>query len=156
MSFKDSITKTTKIGYFEGAIPVNYQYTFGMAGDKFFSEVKDKGDFLASKCPECGVMYIYPQIYCDDCFCEISEFVSVGTEGELYSATESHFNNHGDPHDKPRMMGLIRFPGVKGGIVHRLNINTSEICLGMRVKAKLKPQKERQGSIDDILYFEKA
>ncbi len=156
MSFKESITKTTTLGYFEGAIPVNYQYTFGMAGDRFFSEVRDKGDFLASKCPDCGALYVYPQIYCDDCFSETSEFVSIGTEGLLYSATKSYRNNHGEHHKKPQMIGMVRFDGVRGGIIHRLNIEPSEICLGMKVKAKFKPQKDRQGSIDDILYFEKA
>ncbi|MBU2513444.1 Zn-ribbon domain-containing OB-fold protein [bacterium] len=156
MSFKDSVTQTTKIGYFEGAIPVNYQYTFGIAGDKFFRTIMEKGDFVASKCPDCGTMAIYPLSYCEQCFAEVTEFVSVGLEGELYSFTECHYDFQGKQHVEPHIMGLIRFEGVDGGIIHRVQAGTGGLKLGMKVKAKLKPANEREGSVDDILYFEKA
>ena len=156
MSFKETITKTTNCSYFEGEIPVNYQYTFGIAGDKFFKTIKDKGDFIASKCSECGKLYIYPLIFCEECFSETSEYVSVGLEGELYSYTESYYDFQGTNYDKPHTIGLVKFRGVEGGIIHRINIDSSELCIGMSVAAKLKSPKERNGSIEDILYFEKV
>ena len=156
MSFKDQITNTTDISYFEGAIPVNYQYTLGVAGDRFFRTLMKKGDFIASQCSECGRRNIYPTTYCEACFAEISEFASVGLQGELYSFTACTKNFEGKPHKKPHLIGLIRFEGVEGGIVHRLNIDPAELTVGIKVKAKLKPASKREGSVDDILYFEKA
>jgi uncharacterized protein len=156
MSFQDRVTQTTRLGYFEGGIPVNYQYTYGIAGDRFFQTLMKKGDFIASKCPECGVKNIYPLSYCEACFTEINEYVSVGLTGELYSYTACHSDFQGKPHAEPHLLGLIRFAGVEGGIVHRLKIAPDDLQLGMRVKARLKPAARRQGSVDDILYFEKA
>ncbi len=156
MSFKDSITQTTQIGYFEGAIPVNYQYTFGIAGDKFFRTIKTKGDFIASKCSECGSTKIYPLSYCEECFANIKEYISVGLTGELYSFTECHYDYQGIEHKEPRIMGLVKFEGVDGGIVHRVKAPPEGLKVGMKVKAKLKPKTKREGVVDDILHFEKA
>jgi uncharacterized OB-fold protein len=156
MSFKDSITQTTKIGYFEGAIPVNYQYTLGIAGDKFFRTVKTKGDFVASKCSECGSKTIYPLAYCEECFADITQYISVGLVGELYSFTESHYDYQGNKHAEPQTMGLVRFEGTGGGIIHRVKSPAGGLKIGMKVKAKLKPAAKREGSIEDILFFEKV
>ena len=156
MSFKDQITQTTSLGYFEGQIPINYKYTMGVAGEKFFRTVMEKGDFIASKCSECGTATIYPLIYCENCFAEIKDYVSVGLMGELYSWTECHSDFQGKHYGKPHLLGMVKFPGVEGGIIHRLSIDKSEISIGMKVAAVLRPRKERKGSIDDILYFKKA
>jgi hypothetical protein len=156
MSFKDQITQTTSLGYFEGQIPINYKYTMGVAGELFFRKIMEKGEFIASKCSECDTKTIYPLIYCENCFAEIKEYVSVGLEGELYSWTECYSDYQGNHYDKPHQMGMVKFPGIEGGIIHRLNIDTAEIMIGMKVIAILKPAKQRKGSIDDILYFKKA
>jgi uncharacterized protein len=156
MSFQDRVTQTTHLGFFEGGIPVNYQYTYGIGGDRFFRTLKEEGDFIASQCPSCGVRNIYPLSYCEACFSEIKEYVSVGLMGELYSYTECLLDFQGKPHAEPHQLGLIRFAGVEGGVVHRLKIGSSELQLGMKVKAVLKPSNGREGSLDDILYFEKA
>lgn len=156
MSFKDSIQVNTQLGYFEGQIPVNYQYTLGVAGNKFFETLKQKGEFIASVCSHCGLKTIYPLIYCEDCFNPIDTYTSVGLEGELYSFTTCYRDYQGNIYDKPHVIGLIRFEGVKGGIIHRLNIDEKDLKLGIKVKAKLKPSKERTGSLDDIVYFEKV
>lgn len=156
MSFKDMITNTTNISYFEGAIPVNYKYTVGIAGNQFFQTIMKKGDFVASKCSECGRMNIYPTSYCEACFAEIKEYVSVGLKGELYSYTECTKDFKGVKYKEPHFIGLVRFEGVEGGIVHRLKIKPQDLKIGMAVKARLQPANKRVGSVDDILYFEKA
>jgi uncharacterized OB-fold protein len=156
MSFKESIQSNIHLGYFEGQIPVNYQYTLGVAGNKFFETLRDKGDFIASECKQCGVKTLYPLIYCEECFSPIDTYISVGLEGELYSFTKCYRDYQGNRYDKPHVLGLIRFEGIKGGIIHRINIDEKDLKVGTKVKAKLKPSKERTGSMDDILYFEKV
>ncbi len=154
--FKELIAKNTELGFFEGEIPVNYQYTLGIAGDRFFSTLKEKGDFIASKCPDCGRLFVPPSLFCEECFVEIKEYVSVGLEGELYSFTESHYDFQGKKLDKPQLMGLVKFKGCAGGIINKLNVMYAEARIGMRVKAVLKPAGKRTGSVDDIVGFEKA
>lgn len=156
MSFKEAITNTTMLGHFEGQIPVNYQYSCGVAGEMFLRTIMEKGDFIASRCPECGTRAIYPLMYCENCFAEITEYVSVGLEGELDTWTACAMDFQGKHHAEPHYIGLVRFAGVEGGIIHRLGIKPEEIRAGMKVKAKLKAQKERTGGIDDIVCFEKA
>jgi uncharacterized OB-fold protein len=156
MSFKEAITTTTGLGYFEGQIPVNYQYSCGVAGELFFRTLMEKGDFIASKCAECGTKAVYPLIYCENCFSEIKEYESIGLEGELDTWTACTMDFQGKHHDALHYIGLVRFPGVQGGIIHRLDIRPEELALGMKVKAKLKAQKDRQGGIDDIVAFVKA
>jgi len=156
MSFKEMITSNTQLGYFEGEIPVNYQYTLGVAGNRFFQTLKDNDTFIASECSNCGIKTIYPLIYCEECFSPIERFVQIGLEGELYSFTESWFDYQGNRYDQAHPVVFVRFPGIKGGIIHRINKHYGELTIGMKVRAKLKPKKERSGTIDDIECFELA
>jgi uncharacterized protein len=153
MSFKEMIEKTTECTYFEGKIPVNYIYTLGVAGEAFYKNLKEKGTFIASKCSACGQLYIPAIIFCDECFEECKEYVDIGTEGELYSYSESNFDFKGNKYDTPHLMGIIRFPNVKGGIIAKLDIPKKNLKLGMKVQAQLKPQGDRIGLITDIECF---
>ncbi len=156
MSFKEHITKNTTLGSFGGDIPVNYQYTLGIGGDRFFRAIVNKGEFIASKCSRCGIMYIYPMTYCEECFEEIHEHVAIGLTGELYSYTLCHYDYRGEELPEPEMIGYVIFPGIDGGIIHRLDIDETDIYLGMPVTALLKSENLRKGSIDDILCFTKC
>lgn len=153
MSFRDNITKNRDLGNFGGSIPVNYQYTPGIGGNRFFRAIIDKGEFIVSKCSRCGIMYIYPMNYCEDCFSEINEYVGIGLTGELYTYTLSYYDYRGEKHPEPEMMGCVIFPGIGGGIIHRLKIDEMDIYTGMPVTAVLKTENLRKGSLDDILYF---
>jgi len=152
--YKEKIEKNIECTSFPGQIPVNYVYTLGIAGDRFFTSIKDKGEFLASKC-SCGKKYIPAQMYCDECFSECNEYVGVPNEGEIYSYTECYYDYKGNRYEEPHLIGLIKFKGCEGGIIHRLNIERDEVKIGMKVEAVFKPVQQRQGSIEDILYFKK-
>lgn len=145
MSFKDVINLNTEIGYFEGEIPVNYQYTLGVGGNKFFKALMEKGELIVSECSLCGMKTIYPLIYCEECFSPVEKTVAIGLKGELHSFTECYYDYQGKKYDTPHIIGMVCFPGVRGGMFHRLNIPVAELKIGMEVVAKLKPQKERAG-----------
>lgn len=153
MAYNEKIEKNFEATNFSGAIPVNYVYTFGIAGEKFFRTIKDKGTFLASKCSSCNKLFVPPQIYCDECFEELREYEDIGIEGEIYSFTECYYDFKGSKYNEPHIIGLIKFKGVEGGIIHRLNLKKEDLKIGTKVVAVFKPQKDREGSLDDILYF---
>lgn len=135
-----------------GELPVKNRYTYGLAGEKFFRAIKDHGQILGTHCPKCNLTFVPPSIYCERCFSELTEWVDVGTIGELHTFTILHENMDGSIKEKPQAIGLINIGG--GSLVHLLGeIYPEEIFIGMQVKAKFKPQKDRVGAITDIEYF---
>ena len=154
MSITEKITKTTKPTYWEGRIPVNYVYTYGLAGEKFFRAVKNKGTFLATYCPECDVSYVPAKAYCDRCFAELDKYIDVGTTGFVESFTLSFKNMDGSSRAEPRILAMIKIAGTDGGLVHYITgIDVEDIAIGMPVEAVFKPKGKRKGAIDDIIGF---
>jgi uncharacterized OB-fold protein len=154
MAISEKITNTMKPTYWEGHIPVNYVYTYGHAGEKFFRAIKDKGTFLATYCSACDISYVPPKIYCDRCFAKLDKYIDVGTRGFIETFTVSFMNMDGSPKERPRILAMVRIDGTDGGLIHYIEgIAPDEIALGMPVQAVFKPKGKRTGSIDDIIGF---
>ncbi len=135
-----------------GDLPVTNRYTYGLAGEKFYRAIKDQEQILGTYCPKCARTYVPPSIFCERCFSELNEWVDVGIIGELHTFTLLYENMDGSFKEKPQAIGLIKIGD--GGLIHQLGeIHPDEIYIGMRVKAKFKPQKDRIGAITDIEYF---
>lgn len=154
MGITEKISKTTTPTFWEGAIPVNYVYTYGLAGEVFFRAVKDKGTFLATYCEECDIWFVPPKVYCDHCFKKLDKYFDVGTVGYVESFTVSFKNMDGSDKPIPRILAAIRIGGTSGGLIHYLEgIDPDDVGLGMPVEAIFKPKAKRTGSIDDIIGF---
>lgn len=135
-------------------MPLESEYTVGIAGERFLRAIKDQGVFLGTVCPACGLTYIPPTMYCERCFAQLDEWAEVGTRGSVYTYTVLTRSLADTSMDQPGVLALIRFDGAHGGIVHRLGeIDPADVEIDMPVEAVLKPQKEREGSILDIRYF---
>ena len=155
MALTERIQNTTNVGYWTGEIPLEYNYTYGRAGEAYFRGLKDKGVFSGARCDACDVTYVPPRTYCEKCFARLEEhYNDVGTEGEVHTFTVLHKELDGSRKEDPALMALIRLDGSDGGVIHYLGgVDPGEVHIGMRVKAVLKAQKERQGAITDIKYF---
>jgi uncharacterized OB-fold protein len=154
MAITEKITKTTVPSYWEGEIPVNYVYTYGLAGEKFFRAIKDKATFLATRCDACDISFVPPKIYCDRCFEKLEKYIDVGTVGFVETFTVSFKNMDGSDKAKPRILAMIKIDGTDGGLIHYLEgFDIEEIGLGMPVQAIFKPKNQRKGSIEDIIGF---
>ena len=139
-------------GSWLGDLPVTNRYTSGLAGERFFRAFKDEGRIYGTHCSKCNRTYVPATQFCERCLDELTRWVDVGTIGEVHTFTCLYKNYDGSPREQPELVALIRFGDC--GIVHRLGeINLEEIYIGMPVEAVFKPQKDRQGSILDILYF---
>jgi len=138
----------------EGEIPVHYLYTFGLAGEKFFREIKDHGTFVGTHCDKCDVTYVPPRIYCERCFAELQNYKDVGTKGTVETYTVCHESLEGKRLSKPEIIACVRIDGTGGGLVHRLSgVEPSKIKIGMKVEAVLADSAKRTGTINDILHF---
>jgi uncharacterized OB-fold protein len=136
-------------------MPVQYLYTAGVAGDRFFHTVKTKGVFTATACRECRITYLPPRVYCERCFADLSETWSqVASTGRVHSYTVVHQDQHGRPVDPPQIVAFVRIDGTDGGLMGRvLKVSLQEVHLDMPVEAVLLPPRRRRGALDDIAGF---
>ncbi|MEO0115203.1 MAG: Zn-ribbon domain-containing OB-fold protein [candidate division WOR-3 bacterium] len=154
MAFKTRITKALNAKPWYGELPVESLYTMGIAGEKFFRTLKDKGKIIGVRCENCDYVYVPPKMYCERCFAKLDKMVDVGLTGTLTSFTLVYVDVDGNPLPKPEIVGLIQLDGASTNLMHRLGeCEIDELCIDMRVEAVLKPATQRTGSINDIKYF---
>ena len=155
MAITRKLQKTTEATSFPGAIPMNYKYTTGTAGEKFFSALRDKGQLLATTCPECGYTYLPARAFCERCFARCEEFFDAGLKGTLMAFTISVEDFKGNPLSEAEFWGLVQIHGSDTMLIHKLGgKNMDELGVECEVKAVLAPKSKRTGHITDILYFE--
>ena len=153
MPILEKISQPSKARHWTDSIPLEYHYTAGVAGEEFRRELKETGRFLASKCPKCRSSYVPARMFCPSCFVEMKETSPLEEPGYVYSYTTVYRNRTGDPAE-PVTIALVKFEGVEGGIVHRLEVNEPKrVAFGMKVSPTLKNQNERTGALTDIVAF---
>jgi uncharacterized OB-fold protein len=154
MSLIERIGTTGEARVWYGDIPLESEYTAGIAGERFFRNLKDKGVLSATVCHTCEITYLPPSTYCERCFSELDDWVEVPSSGMVETYTIMTHSLEGEPLTEPQVIALIRMDGVHGGLVHRLGeIDPEDVEIGLPVEAILKPPEEREGSILDIKYF---
>lgn len=149
----EKITNPERVRTVEGAIPVRHRYTPGVAGERFFGALRDRGEILATPCAACGVVYAPGRAFCERCFAGLDEWVAVGPEGTLESFTTVHVDLDGARLDEPQRVALVMLDGATTVLVHRLDADRRRPQIGDRVKAVLRPKAKRTGSINDIEVF---
>ena len=128
------------------------QYTYGIAGERFFREIKDNAKITGTKCHKCNLIYVPPRIYCERCFEGLEEWCEIENKGEIHTYTISWVDLDGSRLEEPVILALVKFDGVYGGIVHKVEeISADNVKIGMKVSAVFK--EKREGSILDIKYF---
>jgi len=155
MALTERLQNTTNVGYWTGEIPLEYVYTYGKAGEAYFRNLKEKGTFLGARCEKCEITYVPPRTYCEKCFSRLeNNYIEVGISGTVHTYTVLYKDLDGSEKENPVLMAMVRLDGTDGGIIHYLGeVGPSEVKIGMKVKAVLKPKKARQGAINDIKYF---
>ena len=155
MGMTDDLRRNTDIRAWEGAIPVHYLYTHGIAGERFFRAVKERGAFVAARCDKCDTMYVPPRIYCPRCMVEISNFADCPARGRVKSYTVCYEDVEGRRLDEPAVLAVINIDDTDGGMIHKLGgISPEDVKMGQAVEAVFKDKKDRKGAIEDILHFQ--
>jgi uncharacterized OB-fold protein len=149
----EKITNPERVRIVEGAIPVRHRYTPGVAGDRFFRTLRDRGEILGTPCIACGVTYVPGRMFCERCFAALDDWVTVGPGGTLESFTAVHVDLDGQPLVEPAWVGLVMLDGATTVLPHRLEPNGTEPRIGSRVEAVIEPKAKRSGSINDIRGF---
>lgn len=134
----------------DGKVEVEYSWSAGVAGTRFFSELKE-GRIMGTRCPECRRVLVPPRIFCEECFVDTDEWVEVGQGGKILTFAESYFGLQGQKLDEPWYVGIIELDDSDGGLFHRLMPDERPVEIGARVEAVFAD--ERSGKILDIEHF---
>jgi uncharacterized OB-fold protein len=154
MPILEKLAQLSQARHWTDSIPLEYHYTAGVAGEEFRRELRDNGRFLVSKCSKCKSTYIPARLYCPDCFVEMKDQFPIDKPGYVYSFTSVNRDRSGADIELPLMVGIVKFEGVKGGIIHLLDVDDSDrVSIGMKVTPSLKNPSERTGAITDVLAF---
>jgi uncharacterized OB-fold protein len=154
MAITEKVDKLHHVIAWRGDIPITSRYTAGIAGEKFFREIKDNARIVGTRCEACGLTYVPATMFCERCFAELDEWVEVASRGEVFTYTVLYCDLDEKPLDPPAVLAYVRLDGSDGGLVHYLGeVEPECVCVGMEVEAVFKDAAERQGSILDIAYF---
>ena len=134
---------------------MHHLYTMGVAGERFFRELKESGRFLGTRCAACEHVYLPPSIYCPSCFAALEEWKEVGPQGVIRAVTTAHRGVEGESLEAAETLALVQLDGADGLLAHRIG-EAEEVEIGARVEAVFKDATERVGSILDVRYFRPA
>ncbi len=134
-----------------------FNYTAGRYFSYFFSQLKEHGKIMATRCSECGMTFLPPRSFCGECHRPMESWVEVGPGGVLVGFTSIYFSFHdgstGKTRPTPFGAGLIQLDGADTALNHYLSeSDIGKLRMGQRVEAVFR--EEREGNIGDILHFD--
>lgn len=154
---REKIARPEEVRRWPGEIPVGHRYTPGVAGEAFFTALRDRGAILGSRCEACSYTYVPARLFCERCFAELAADVVVGPGGTLVSFTIGFVGVEGEPLERPVTLGLVRLDGADAVLLHHVLDPADEpLEIGERVETVLRPDGQRIGSILDIEGFRPA
>lgn len=150
----EKVTKPSEVRRWPGSMPVSHRYTAGLAGERFFRALRDKGVFLATRCERCGVTYCPASAFCPRCLSPLTDYFEVGPRGVLESFTVVYRDLDDQPLDEPVVVGLIRLDGADTVLVHRIDgSDRTALEIGISVQAQFEAKASRKGTLNDIRHF---
>ena len=116
--------------------------------------MKDEARFLGTRCEACDLVYVPATIFCERCFAELDEWVTVPSTGHVFSFTLLFRDLDNQPLEEPLPLAYVKLDGCDGGLVHYIGETEKNLVfIGMEVEAVFRDASEREGSILDVKYF---
>jgi len=153
MTFRERTTRADAFRTWKGDMETDYLYTTGVAGERFFTMLRDTGRLLAARCRACDLTYLPPRMYCEECLGPLEDWRPVEGPATVEAITVTYVDEQGNRTARPLVWALLRWRGIHGGLVHRLAVPPERAKPGLKVHAVLRPADERIGNITDILHF---
>ncbi|MGD2247276.1 MAG: Zn-ribbon domain-containing OB-fold protein [Candidatus Methanofastidiosia archaeon] len=134
---------------------VKYAWSCGEAMSRFLNELK-KGKLIGRKCNKCKRVIFPPKMFCEFCYRPTDEWVYLPDTGTVMTYSLSYLDKDANRIEEPILVGVIAIDGASEnmGLMHYFGeMDPDDLDFGMHVKAVWKPEKEREGSVNDIKYF---
>jgi len=94
--------------------PLNLIHGVPIVKTKMFWDGLKEGRIYATKCRDCGKIYFPPQADCPKCLKSNLEWISLSSEGEIETFTESHLKPQGFTYyEKPYIIAIARVGDVR-------------------------------------------
>jgi uncharacterized OB-fold protein len=122
-------------------------------GTRYLESLREAGKFLGTRCSQCYKVYHIPRRNCPECFEECSEWVELGSSGDLesYTIVRKHHPQL-SPLPLPYGYGIIKLEGADTGFLHLLGeFDEKDLKVGARVEAVFSDV--REGNILDVKFF---
>ncbi len=132
-----------------------YAWDNGIGIGSYLASLK-AGVILGSHCSTCRKIVVPPRTVCEWCYRPMDEYVPLEDTGTVSTFSLCYVTWDVQRIKEPQIPAVISIDGASPnhGIMHLLGeIDPKDVKIGMRVKAVWKPAAERQGSINDIMYF---
>ena len=141
------------VKYVEANLYLPYRYVAGDYRARFFAGLKDK-TFLGSKCSKTGKVFVSPLVNSPESFAPATEFVTLTGRGVVTTFCIVNIPVIGRSLEIPYVAASVALDGADISIFALIQeCPPAEVRMGMHVEAVWKPDGEREGSHEDILYF---
>lgn len=153
MPLGERITSVAELKAWTDKIPFRYEYTAGVAGEKFLRGLK-KGKIISAHCAKCGKDYVPPKMYCVDDFVATEITKEVKGAWTVAAVALSRVDFQGRPRQKPKLFVYVKQKGVVGGMIH--HGMGDGLAVGSQVFPKFRPAAKRKGTMLDLEGFARA
>ena len=141
------------IKYVESNVRLPYDYVAGDYKVRYLQALKNK-KILGSKCSKTGKVFIPPVICSPETFAPASELVELADRGVVTTFCTVNIPVIGRNLEIPYVAASVALDGAAVSMFALIQeCKPDEVRMGMRVEAVWKPDGERQGDHEDILYF---
>ena len=141
------------IKYVETTVRLPYHYIAGDLKALYLQALKDKR-ILGSKCDETGKVFVPPVVCSPESFAPCSQLVDVADRGIVTTFCIVNIPVIGRNLELPYVAASVALDGAAISIFALIQeCKAEDVHMGMRVEAVWKPDGERQGGHEDILYF---
>jgi hypothetical protein len=141
------------VKYVEANVYLPYHYVAGDHRARYLHALKDKR-ILGSKCSQTGKVFLPPMSNSPESFAPAEELVDVSDRGVVTTFCVVNIPVIGRNLEIPYVAASVALDGGDISIFALIQeCQPAEVRMGMRVEAVWKPDGERQGDHEDILYF---
>ncbi len=141
------------VKYVDSNVYLPYHYVAGDHRARYLRALKDK-KILGSKCTKTGKVFVPPIINSPESFAPASQLVEVADRGVVTTFCVVNIPVIGREIDLPYVAASVALDGADISIFALIQeCKPEDVRMGMRVEAVWKPDGEREGSHEDILYF---
>src|SRR3989442_9585995 len=141
------------VKYVEKQVPLPSRYVAGDYKARCLAALKDKA-ILGSKCSRTGKLFVPPIVASPESFAPCDELIPVADRGVVTTFCIVNIPVIGRSIELPYVAASVALDGADISIYALIQeCAPADVRMGMRVEAVWKPDGERQGDHEDILYF---